>query len=65
MCFMGLKLVWVMSTTGTKDTLSFIKIQEVTLQSLVDLAGMTHIARSFTLLLGVFTNQIQIELLQF
>ena len=34
---MRLKLIWVMSTIGTTNTPSFIKIREVTLQFLGDL----------------------------
>ena len=38
----GQKLVWVVNTIGTTNTPSFIKIQEVTQNSLLIWHGMTH-----------------------
>ena len=39
----GQKLVWVVSTIGTTNTISFAKIQEVTQNSLLIWHGTTHI----------------------
>ena len=37
----GQKLIWVVSTIGTTNTISFVKIREVTQNSLLILHGMT------------------------
>ena len=39
----GQKLVWVVSTIGTTNTPNFVKIREVTQNSLLIWHGMTHI----------------------
>ena len=45
----GKKLVWVVSTIGTTNTISFIKIWEVTQNSLLIWHGMTHKPARFIL----------------
>ena len=45
----GQKLVWVVSTIGSTNTPSFVKIREVTQNSLLIWHGMTHNWKNFVL----------------
>ena len=51
----GQKLVWVVSTIGTTKTPSFVKIREVTQNSLLIWHGMTHIL--LFCIIAVVSNQ--------